>query len=1064
LAPILNSVSPNSYSADNLTYTMQLFGSNFQAGDTLTFTFPDATTHPNARSINFISANEIDYQFNDGSEVGPWRVQVNAPDGTHSSAVSFSVPAPNMVDALYATTVAAQIGNLAQQYRAVGFYLGRPSPPFSVTNAQQISGSGRSLVSIYEHNQSFNVPSYFANPVHQADIDATAAISAALAIGQSPGSAIYFAVDQEDTHLTSADLANVDTYFRELSADFGSLTWLVANVGPLTTANPYSIGIYAGGGVLSSVRSEARPNIQYYWFDPHLNGSFSGAQIVRNVNGQDIDTDTTLATNFGQWSTSQGVRFTVSSKSGPEGSDLTFRISIQNPSYASVSDYLIYYNTSDGTATAGSDYTGIPNQVAVHFTASSAQFIDVTVHTLSDNNPNEGSETFNFNIYDFQHTSLSSAQGTITDVVPSAPEITVIGNAVNILDNDTSPSSSDGTDFGSVTQGGAAVQHTFTVRNDGTAPLTTSNLVVPSGFSLVEGLSSPIPVGGSDTFTVQLNTATTGPHSGQISFSDNDSDENPFSFSITGTVNATPTTARTLQPGPESQDEWITNTYSFNDNYGVDNDRLRVGGWGDLYNSLIRFDLTNQGLPTHVTSATLRLYNIQDLGTSATGMYVDELHTGWDENYGWYDHSLSYTNISQTNAPGAGWFDIDVTQEVNDWLANPTSNFGLQLRPLLNNNNFNDFVSSDATGAYLADRPELVLTYSGGGNLAAHDFDGGGTSDLVWRNNASGAMYEWSMSGASIASSGYVYSLAPSTWTEIAEGDFSGDHRTDLMWRDTSGNVYEWTMNGASIVTSNFLAIVLPAGWSLRATADFNGDGTMDLLWQNSAGDLYEWQMSNGTVASSRFVYNLSPSSWTLVTAADFDGDHNADLLWRNNTSGAMYEWSMNGTSIGSSNYVYSLAPSTWAEIAAADFSGDGRTDLMWRNTSGAVYEWSMNGASITASNFLATAAPGVWSVRATGNFNSDSTTDILWQSSAGDLYEWQMANGTVASSDFVHNLPPSQWNLAGTGDFDGDHRTDLMWQNAASGELYEWSMNGAQIASSGYVFGLPTSQWSQLA
>jgi hypothetical protein len=118
---------------------------------------------------------------------------------------------------------------------------------------------------------------------------------------------------------------------------------------------------------------------------------------------------------------SPSVSFPVSAQSGPEGADLTFRISILNPNYASVSDYLIYYNTSDGTATAGSDYTGIPNQVAVHFTASSAQFIDVTVHTLTDNNPNEGSEAFNFNIYDFQHTLLNQAQGTITDISNRAP-------------------------------------------------------------------------------------------------------------------------------------------------------------------------------------------------------------------------------------------------------------------------------------------------------------------------------------------------------------------------------------------------------------------------------------------------------------------------------------------------------------------------------------------------------------------------------------------------------------------------------------------------------------------
>src|SRR5262249_20703362 len=38
---------------------------------------------------------------------------------------------------------------------------------------------------------------------------------------------------------------------------------------------------------------------------------------------------------------------------------------------------------------------------------------------------------------------------------PPPPEITVLGNSVSIADSDTTPSISDFTDFGSVTQGGA---------------------------------------------------------------------------------------------------------------------------------------------------------------------------------------------------------------------------------------------------------------------------------------------------------------------------------------------------------------------------------------------------------------------------------------------------------------------------------------------------------------------------------------------------------------------------------------------------------------------------------
>lgn len=130
------------------------------------------------------------------------------------------------------------------------------------------------------------------------------------------------------------------------------------------------------------------------------------------------------------------------------------------------------------------------------------------------------------------------------------PEITVTGNAVNINDGDTTPSIFDHTDFGSSTVGGAELTRVFTVFNSGTAALSTSGLNLPSGFQLVEALSATIAAGTSDTFTVKMLTGSTGVKSGQISFTTNDLDENPFNFAITGTVNAVPVPPPPPAPAP----------------------------------------------------------------------------------------------------------------------------------------------------------------------------------------------------------------------------------------------------------------------------------------------------------------------------------------------------------------------------------------------------------------------------------------------------------------------------------------------------------------------------------
>jgi len=115
------------------------------------------------------------------------------------------------------------------------------------------------------------------------------------------------------------------------------------------------------------------------------------------------------------------------------------------------------------------------------------------------------------------------------------PEIETRGNSVVIADGDTTPSLADHTDFGTTTVG-APVSHTFTVRNEGTAALTTSGLTVPSGFTVTEGLSGSIAASGQDTFTVRLNATSAGTFQGDVSFGNNDSDENPFNFRIRGEV------------------------------------------------------------------------------------------------------------------------------------------------------------------------------------------------------------------------------------------------------------------------------------------------------------------------------------------------------------------------------------------------------------------------------------------------------------------------------------------------------------------------------------------------
>lgn len=114
---------------------------------------------------------------------------------------------------------------------------------------------------------------------------------------------------------------------------------------------------------------------------------------------------------------------------------------------------------------------------------------------------------------------------------PSAPEVRVQQGATGITDGQVGA-----VNFGSVVEGATAPTLTFTVFNDGDADLTLGAVSVPAGYTLTEALAGTITPGNSDTFTVRLDNATPGVKSGNISFSTNDANENPFNFPITGTV------------------------------------------------------------------------------------------------------------------------------------------------------------------------------------------------------------------------------------------------------------------------------------------------------------------------------------------------------------------------------------------------------------------------------------------------------------------------------------------------------------------------------------------------
>ena len=115
-----------------------------------------------------------------------------------------------------------------------------------------------------------------------------------------------------------------------------------------------------------------------------------------------------------------------------------------------------------------------------------------------------------------------------------APEINVIGNTNNIVSGDTTPSTTDFTDFSTV-----ASTRSFIIQNTGSIDLTISAATLSganaSEFSILTMPSATIAAGSSSALVVKFNPTTIGLKTATLNINSDDSDESTYSFAIQAT-------------------------------------------------------------------------------------------------------------------------------------------------------------------------------------------------------------------------------------------------------------------------------------------------------------------------------------------------------------------------------------------------------------------------------------------------------------------------------------------------------------------------------------------------
>ena len=128
----------------------------------------------------------------------------------------------------------------------------------------------------------------------------------------------------------------------------------------------------------------------------------------------------------------------------------------------------------------------------------------------------------------------------------STPEINIQGNGITILDGDSSPSTTDNTDFGDVNLN-YPLDKTFVIQNSGNANLSisgisTSQIYYSTEFTLVNPPTFPLSIaaGGSQTITVRFLQTRQEMASSKLIIYSNDCDESEYDIALQGNGIVTP--------------------------------------------------------------------------------------------------------------------------------------------------------------------------------------------------------------------------------------------------------------------------------------------------------------------------------------------------------------------------------------------------------------------------------------------------------------------------------------------------------------------------------------------
>ena len=227
------------------------------------------------------------------------------------------------------------------------------------------------------------------------------------------------------------------------------------------------------------------------------------------------------------------------------------------------------------------------------------------------------------------------------------------------------------------------------------------------------------------------------------------------------------------------------------------------------------------------------------------------------------------------------------------------------------------------------------------------DFNGDGTTDLLEGGPVADNYVMPALGGGGRFTFDWIDgdTKVADGWHVAAIGHFTGSTSDDILWRSDSGFVTDWIggqFNNIGFKHNDAATTFVPLDWKVAGSGDFNGDGKDDILWRQDTGQMTVWlgtatAFTDNSANASTFV----ATDWKIVGVGDFNGDGRADILWRED-GGQLTDWlgTASGGFIQNSENFSMFVPTDWKVAETGDFNGDGKADILWRDDNGQLTDW----------------------------------------------------------------------------------------------------------------------------